>query len=106
MTPFLPDAARMMRTQAFMTALATEAGAVIWMRMLGLCGAWSVAPSESATMIAEKQAAFARAGEAGLRASYRGQSPDAVLMATLAPIRRTTRANHARLTQSGPKTLR
>lgn len=96
------DPLRLMHLQVQSGMMAAEAGAVIWMRLLGMSGFWSVPPSENARMVAEKQVAFALAGKAAFRAAMQGKAPDKVLAASLRPVRRKTRANAKRLAKSGP----
>lgn len=97
------DPFRTLRMQVYVASLAMEASAVIWMRMLGFSGVWSVSPSESTRMVTEKQMAFARGGQAALRAAMGGKSAEIIVLEGLAPARRTARANQMRLTRSGPR---
>ncbi|WP_232825471.1 antifreeze protein [Albibacillus kandeliae] len=80
-----------------------EAQAVVNMRMLGLFGLWSVAPSEKRRMVEEKLPAYSRAVMAGARAAAAGKSPGKTLEATVIPLRRKTKSNVRRLAQRGPR---
>ncbi|QEW28617.1 hypothetical protein [Roseovarius indicus] len=93
-----PFALLTLQTQA--TLMAMEAGAVIWMRMMGMAGLWSVRPSENARMVTEKQKAFTEAGTRLMLGTMKGQT---TLSHALRPIRRTTKSNVTRLTRRGPK---
>lgn len=94
-----PDPFVMMRLSHQLTLMSLEAGAVIWMRTLGMAGLWPMSKSESVRMITEKQAAFAEAGRAAFSATWKGHSPEVALAAAVKPIRRTTRANSRRLSK-------
>ena len=102
----LPDPVALYRAQLFFGLMAMEAGAVIWMRMLGMGGLWAVPRTENARMVAEKQLAFAAAGQKAFAAMATGKPADAVLMAAARPLRRKTRANRKRLTRLGPRVMR
>ena len=90
-----------LQTQATLTAM--EAGAVIWMRMMGWAGIWSVLPSENARMVTEKHKAFTEAGTRLMLGNLKGQNTQTTLSHALKPIRRTTKSNVTRLTRRGPK---
>jgi hypothetical protein len=79
-----------------------EAQAVIAMRMMGMAGMWSVAPTETTRMISEKGAAYSSAMKAAGRAAMSGKRPDEIAEAALRPIRRKTRSNSRRLARRGP----
>ena len=96
-----PFALLTLQTQA--TLMAMEAGAVIWMRMMGMAGLWSVRPSENARMVTEKQKAFTEAGTRLMLGTMKGQNTQTTLSHALKPIRRTTKSNVTRLTRRGPK---
>lgn len=98
-----PDPFRLFRSQMFVTSMAMEASAVIWMRCLGMSGLWAVPKTENARMISEKQAAFAISGQKALAAALSGKPADVVLMAAARPLRKQTRSNHKRLTRLGPR---
>ncbi len=101
----LPDPVALFRAQLFVGLMTMEAGAVIWMRTLGMGGLWAVPSSENARMVTEKQVAFAVAGQKALAAMAGGQPASAVMMAAARPLRRKTRANHKRLTRLGPRKM-
>ncbi|MCA8882381.1 MAG: antifreeze protein [Rhodobacteraceae bacterium] len=89
-------------TGAQFVAMATEAHMVIAYRVLGFMGLWPLPIGENAQMILEKPAAIAQSLEAMVRAGFRGERPDRVLLAALAPVRERTRDNAARLAQLSP----
>ncbi|SIN79490.1 hypothetical protein [Vannielia litorea] len=99
MSPFFNPAA-MMRLQMQYAQMTLEASAVIWMRMLGMAGAWNVTPGENARMVREKQLAFVKAAEAATLAALGGRD---VAAAALRPVRQKTRSNVRRLGRRGPK---
>ncbi|WP_425099281.1 antifreeze protein [Tropicibacter sp. S64] len=94
-----PDPFTMMRLGHQLSLMSVEAGAVIWMRTLGMLGLWRVPKTENVRMVAEKQAAFAEAGRAAFSATWKGKSPEAALAAAVKPLRRTTKANSRRLSK-------
>ncbi|MCR9089668.1 MAG: hypothetical protein NXH97_23370 [Rhodobacteraceae bacterium] len=85
-----------------MMHLAGETQSIMVMRLLGLSGLWNVQDTESARMVAEKPAAFARSAEAAIKAAMVGGRPDQVMAAAVEPLRSKTRANVARLSRRGP----
>ena len=85
-----------------LTMLGWETNAVMSMRLLGMMGLWSVAPSENARMFSEKPPAFAKSAAAGMSAAVSGKRPDEVAMAMIKPLRAKTRSNSARLAKKGP----
>ncbi len=95
-----PDPLAAMRLGFAMARLAAEANAVIAMRMMGLAGLWSTAPSETMRMVTEKPAAFAKAATAATRAAAKGRDP---VSAALRPLSREATANRRRLAKRGPK---
>ena len=98
-----PDPFRALRMQIYFGSLAMEASAVIWMRMLGVSGVWSVSPHEGTRMVREKQVAFARGSSAAIRAALDGKSAEIIMLEGMGPVRRAARANQRRLTRSGPR---
>lgn len=81
-----------------------EAQAVIAMRVLGWGGMWGGAgQAENNRMVAEKQAAFAKAGLAMWGAMLIGARPEAILRAGVKPVGRTTADNVKRLTKLAPR---
>ncbi|CUH75327.1 hypothetical protein [Tropicibacter naphthalenivorans] len=99
------DPFRMFKAQAYIGAMAMEAGAVIWMRMLGMGGMWMVPRTENARMVSEKQTAFYASGHKAMVAAMKGKPADVILMEAARPLRRKTSANHKRLTKLGPRKL-
>ncbi|KZY35839.1 hypothetical protein A3731_02405 [Roseovarius sp. HI0049] len=99
----IPNPFALLQLQTQATLMAMEAGAVIWMRMMGMAGLWSVLPSENARMVTEKQKAFAEAGTRLMLGTMKGQDSQKTLGHALKPIRRTTKSNVTRLTRRGPK---
>lgn len=83
--------------------LALETQSVVAMRLFGMAGLWSVAPSENSRMVSEKSRAFTQSLFDTQRAVWSGARPEQVAAAALAPIRRTTRANALRLSRRGPR---
>lgn len=83
--------------------LMIEAQTVITLRLLGMSGWWGRGKDEDRRMVAEKQAAFAKAGIAMWGAAMKGGSPETVAGAGIRPLRRTTKGNVARLTRKGPR---
>ncbi len=92
--------AALIRLQMQMAMMAMEASAVIWMRMMGMAGAWNVAGGENARMVREKQVAFVKAAQDASLAAMTGRNAAA---AALRPVRRKTRSNVHRLARRGPK---
>jgi len=90
-----------LQTQAGLMAM--EASAVIWMRMMGWAGMWSVPPSENKRMVSEKHKAFSEAATIMIRGTVAQQDVDKTLSQALKPIRRTTKSNAGRLIKRGPK---
>lgn len=83
--------------------LFAEANAVIWMRVWGMAGVWSVTPSENKRMVSEKIEASQKAMLAASKVAMRGGTPDAVTAAAIKPYRQKTRANSKRLAKRGLK---
>ncbi|APZ53681.1 antifreeze protein [Salipiger abyssi] len=83
--------------------LATEAQSVVAYRMLGFSGLWSVPPSESIRMVAEKTPAFLTGWWDASQAWGNGASPEAVLVAWAEPLEEAARENRQRLARRGPK---
>ena len=100
-TPF--DPVGMMALGFEMTRLMIEAQTVITLRMMGMAGFWGRSHDEDHRMIAEKQAAFAKAGIAMWSAALQGRTGDKVANAGLRPLRRATKSNVTRLTRKGPR---
>lgn len=86
-----------------MSRLMFEAQTVITLRMLGMGGFWGRAKDEDTRMVAEKQAAFAKAGIAIWGSAMRGGAPDKIASAGIRPLRRTTKSNVKRLSGKGPR---
>jgi hypothetical protein len=84
------------------SVMLAEAQAVIAMRTMGMAGMWSVTPTETSRMMAEKPSAFSSAMQAAGRAAVAGKHPHQIAEAALRPIRRKTRANSRRLARCGP----
>lgn len=82
--------------------MAWEAQMVVAMRLMGMGGYWSVAPSETTRMVSEKAAAFTAAAMQGALAGARGEAPGKVAARMVRPIRAKTRANSRRLSRRGP----
>lgn len=93
----------MLKFQTQATLMAMEASAVIWMRVMGWAGMWSVLPSENTRMVTEKQKAFAEAGTRMVLGTMKGQEAHKTLGHALKPIRKTTKSNVGRLIKRGPK---
>ncbi|QDC08858.1 antifreeze protein [Oceanicola sp. D3] len=92
--------AALIRLQMQMAVMTMEASAVIWMRMMGMAGAWNVAGGENSRMVREKQVAFVKAAQEASLAAMGGRN---VAAAALRPVRRKTRSNVYRLAKRGPK---
>jgi len=88
-----------------MAKLGVEASAVVWMRMMGMGGAWNTPFDESYRMWREKPGAFTEALGRGAEAAMRGAPPASVLSATIAPLSRDASENRARLSGRGPRKL-
>lgn len=80
----------------------SEAGMIIWMRMMGVGGMWRVTPSENARMVEEKFAAVMEGATAASRVAMRGGHPFAIVDAGMKPARKRTSANVKRLAKRGP----
>jgi hypothetical protein len=78
-----------------------EAQTVITMRLMGMAGIWSVAPSERNRMVSEKVHAAAKSATEAGQAMLRGNSPELILAAALRPYRQKTRSNSRRLSKRG-----
>ncbi len=81
--------------------LGVESNAVIWMRVMGMSGAWNTPFDESYRMWREKPGAFTEAMGRGIEAAMDGQTPANVISATIAPLHRDASENRERLTQRG-----
>ncbi|WP_406870153.1 antibiotic ABC transporter [Thioclava sp. 'Guangxiensis'] len=79
-----------------------EAQMVIAMRVAGMAGFWSMAPSEMTRMVAEKQKAAVESLTKATQAAASGKPPETVVHAALRPVARRTRANVKRLAKRGP----
>ncbi|MFW8595516.1 antifreeze protein [Cribrihabitans neustonicus] len=100
---FYTDPFAMLKFQTQATLMAMEASAVIWMRVMGWAGVWSVLPSENSRMVTEKQKAFQQAGTKLVLGAMQGQEAAKTLSQAIKPIRRTTKSNVGRLAKRGPK---
>ncbi|MEJ6391734.1 antifreeze protein [Gymnodinialimonas sp. 2305UL16-5] len=89
------------RLSADIMRLGVEANAVIWMRVMGLWGAWNVTEAEATRMVTEKPQAFFQATEQVQKAIWRGASPEKVAAAALKPLARKTGSNRRRLAKRG-----
>lgn len=85
--------------------LGVEAHAVIWMRMMGMAGAWNTPSDETARMWREKPAAFTEAMGRGVQTALSGGAPERVLAATIAPLHRDAASNRRRLADRGARSL-
>ncbi len=102
--PFrLSSLPQLLHTQMTLGMIAAESSAVIWMRMLGMGGMWSVTPHENTRMVTEKTAAYGKAANAAMEAAMKGHNAERVLAASFKPIRQATRANACRLTKRSLK---
>lgn len=99
--PFNP--ADMIALSFEMGRLMFEAQTVITLRMLGMGGFWGRSGNEDRRMVTEKQTAFTKAGLAMWGSAMRGGSPEKITSAGIRPLRRTTKANVARLSKKGPR---
>lgn len=93
----------MARTGFEMTQLGVEAGAVVWMRVMGMSGAWNTPFDESYRMWREKPGAFTEAMGRGMEAAMKGHAPDVVMSASIAPLHRDASENRARLAERGAR---
>ncbi|MCO6383171.1 antifreeze protein [Oceanicola sp. 502str15] len=92
--------AALIRLQMQMAMMTMEVSAVIWMRMMGMAGAWNVTGGENKRMVREKQLAFVKSAQGASLAAMSGRD---VAAAALRPLRQKTRANASRLAKRGPK---
>ncbi len=97
------DLSELLHTQLTLGMIAAESSAVIWMRMMGMGGLWSVTPHENKRMVTEKTTAYGKAANAAMTAAMNGESAERVIAASSKPIRQATRANARRLSKRGPK---
>lgn len=97
------DPFRMLRAQLYVASMAMEASSVIFMRVMGMNGLWSVPSTENTRMVTEKQTAFLKSGQKAFDAVMSGKPLDAVVMAAAKPLRSKTSANQKRLTRLGPR---
>jgi len=103
--PFLDSMTTPMDTYKLgleMMHLAAETQTVMTMRLLGMSGLWNVKPSENTRMVAEKPEAFAQSATAAMTSAMKGERPDQVMAAAVAPLRKKTKSNAARLAKRGP----
>ncbi len=100
--PRIPSPFDYWRTALSAGQMMAEAQSVIAMRMMGMAGLWNVTKAENARMVAEKSDAIREAGMAAAGAMMRGQSPLAVAVAAMKPVKRRTGANARRLARRGP----
>lgn len=98
------DPFSLMRLSNQLAWMSVEAGAVIWMRSLGMVGLWQVSETEPMRMVTEKHEAFSEAGRAAFSAAWHGQAPDVTMAAAVQPLRAATRSNSRRLSRRGSKT--
>lgn len=98
-----PTAFDLVRPGLLAAQMIAEANFVIALRMWGMLGAWRMAPGEYRRMGTEKIAAAQESGRAVARALTSGATPAEMTSAALAPVRRRTRANAARLTRSAAR---
>ena len=80
-------------------ALWLEAQSVIAMRLVKIAAGGPAADAEWKLMVAEKFAAVAAAHDAASTALAGGESLQAATALALAPVRRSVRANHQRLSR-------
>lgn len=80
-----------------------EAQSVIAMRSMGVAGFWNQSNHEDKLMVREKQVAFARGTARAARAMMRGESPAAILLEAVKPMKAKTGSNARRLTKKGPR---
>ena len=98
--------AQLLSAQAEVLTLFAEAQVVVTYRVLGMFGAWNVAPSEAARKISEKHDAFAASGSAAFAAAMAGRRLDQIFVSATRPLRRKTRANVLRLSKRGARAAR
>ncbi len=99
----LPNPFDLWIAQFELMKLTYEVQMVVSMRVLGMAGLWSVAPSENKRMVTEKMDAFTKAAAAVGAATMRGARPDQVVMAAVTPLRAKTKSNTKRLARRGPR---
>ncbi|MEM9318521.1 MAG: antifreeze protein [Pseudomonadota bacterium] len=100
----IPDTAfRMWKAGFDVARLGLEANAVMWMRVLGMGGAWNTPFDESWRMWREKPQAFVEATGRASEALMRGKTPDLALSAAVIPLARIARGNRQRLARRGPR---
>lgn len=80
-----------------------EAPSVIAMRAMGAAGFWNNASDENQLMIREKQLAFAEGAANATRAIMRGETPAAIMLEVVKPMKAQTGSNARRLTAKGPR---
>ena len=83
--------------------LGVEAHAVVWMRMMGLAGAWNTPFDEGYRMWREKPDAFAEALGRATQEAWRGSGPDRVVTAMVGPLTQEAAANRQRLEDRGAR---
>ena len=83
--------------------LASDAGTVVTLRLMGMAGAWPLPRHEASVMVQEKPAAFSDAFVASSRAAWAGKSPSTIVRAGLEPLSDRARSNRKRLSQGGPR---
>ncbi len=98
MTPF-----DLWRAGFELARLGVESHSVIWMRMMGMTGAWNTPFDESYRMMREKPQAFVEAAGRGVEAAMRGKTPPTVMLATVAPLNRDAAENRRRLADRGAR---
>lgn len=80
-----------------------EAQSVIAMRAMGAAGWWNNADNENQMMVREKQVAFAKGAAGATRALMRGETPAAIMLEAVKPMKAKTGSNAKRLTEKGPR---
>lgn len=80
-----------------------EAQSVIAMRSMGAAGLWNDSKHENELMVREKQKAFAKGSANATQAMMRGESPVAIMLEVVMPMKARTGANVRRLTKKGPR---
>lgn len=83
--------------------LASDAGTVVTLRLMGLAGAWTLPRDEASIMVQEKPAAFTDAFLASSRAAWAGNSPSKIVRAGLEPLSDRARSNRKRLSEGKPR---
>lgn len=83
--------------------LASDAGTVATLRLMGMAGAWTLPRHEATIMVQEKPAAFSDAFVASSRAAWAGKSPSTIVRAGLEPLSDRARSNRQRLSKGGPR---